>query len=295
MVSINARQNDAANLDLLAAQRYVYSQAKRFQLVRLLAAVVVGAAAPPVVAVAPRLATPVAVIGAMALALDLGLKWLESTKLQRAAKMQEQFDTTVFDLPWNDVALGERVTPELIAEGRRRFTGSRTSLRDWYPEVDRMPWPLDVLFCQRANLVWDWRLRQAYAWALGLAVLGLLGWGLLVGLVAQETLGFYLLAVVIPSLAAIAEGVDVVREHVELVREKQAKEGLVTALWRTALGNPTAVTIPELRQVQDCIYHMRAGGPLVPDFWYRLRRAKYEADMRATAAMWQAEVSAHHP
>lgn len=293
-MSITSKQNQPENLTLLAAQRQIYSAAKCFQLVRLVGAVLVGAAAPPLVLVWSSLTTPMAFLGGIALAVDIFLKWLERGMLRRAAAIQEQFDISVFELPWNSIAVGRQVTPELVYGASRKFRGDRAALRDWYADVNEMPRPLDVLFCQRSNLVWDWRLRLSYAWFLGLVIAVLIAIGLVLGIIRHQTLAYYLLTVLLPSAAAIFEGADVVRGHTDLAQDKREMEQTVVERWDAALADLRAVSPAELRQIQDCIYSARSSTPLVPDQWYWLTRKKYEADMRATCDAWKAQIRSLH-
>lgn len=70
-----------------------------------------------------------------------------------AAKIQEQFDNGLFQLPWNSFLCGQTPTPRLVSEGNRRFRGDWTKLRDWYRATLEFAYPRDVLAWQHTNLV----------------------------------------------------------------------------------------------------------------------------------------------
>src|SRR5207248_10965896 len=87
-----------------------------------------------------------------------------------AANIQDQSDTSVYPLAWNPV-LGAKVDPENVIAAAARHKGNRRKLADWYSLPDGVPWPLDVLLCQRTNLRWDAAVRSAYAnWVLATLV-----------------------------------------------------------------------------------------------------------------------------
>src|SRR5699024_3378255 len=77
-----------------------------------------------------------------------------------AAFVQEEFDTYVFDMPWNAWA-AEHPSPMCIAEAADRYRGNRT--KDWYPDTGTVARPLDVLICQRSNLGWGASIHRVYA------------------------------------------------------------------------------------------------------------------------------------
>ncbi len=213
----------------------------------------------------------------------LVLEGLESRNKRRAANIQEQFDTNVLGLPWNETLVGRKVPLELIHSASRSFTGDRGRLRNWYPDTSGVPFPLDVLLCQRANLVWDWCLRRHYAW--GIAVLTSICFGSGVALAATtgQTVNDYILGVFLPSLLAYLHGIEVSKSHFRTANEKEDLGAEATALWESGLKALGALSEQQCRRIQDRIFLLRKTGPLVPDKWYDWLRSRYDVDMRLAA------------
>lgn len=284
-MSILEFQNSSASLRLLASQRHLYTQAKHLQLWRVIGTIGLAAIAPLIYYLIPDSRAILAGIGGVWLLISrVVLEGIEAKRIKQAAKIQEQFDVELFKLPWNRVLVGNKLSPELISSADRGYTGDREKLKDWYADTGNVPYPLDVLLCQRANLVWDWRLRRHYACGIS-ALTGLLfGLGVILAIATNLTLLDYLLALLIPSLAALLKGVEVARAHFKTAAEKEKIEREISVLWEAGLRDPISVSREQCRCIQDCIYVLRSKGPLVPDKWYTWLRDRYRVDMQSAVA-----------
>jgi len=119
MINIQEKQNSRNTLKLLAAQRRLYTEAKQFYILRFLGALLLASISPIIFLYWPASKFPIALISSVWILLSrLVLKRIESQKITKAALIQEQFDTTVFDIPWNDVLAGKKVNPETICAFR---------------------------------------------------------------------------------------------------------------------------------------------------------------------------------
>jgi SMODS-associating 4TM effector domain len=282
MTTIKDQQNTVANLRLLAAQRQLYSQAKVFQRLHLLGALILQVAAPVVLIVAPHLDVAMACIGGAGFLLSwLLLDRAQDQKVRRAATIQEQFDVAVFGLPWNSTLVGDRILPELVNAAAAGFKGNTDDLKDWYPDLDALAYPLNVVHAQRANLVWDSRLRRDYAGGMSIITAILFAVGIAVSVATDQSLRTYLLAVLLPSLAALREGWQLATSHRSIADEHERVERGVRQYAKEGGQSPT---VEDCRRIQDTIYLNRRRGPLVPDSWYRWRESRFEMDMQATAA-----------
>jgi hypothetical protein len=284
-MSISESQNSPVNLQLLASQRHLYSQAKRLQRWRVIGTIGLAAIAPLVYYLIPNSRAVLAGIGGVWLLVSrVVLEGIEAKKMKQAATIQEQFDVGLFRLPWNHVLVGNRLSPELIVSADNSFTGDRENLKDWYADTGNVPYPLDALLCQRANLVWDWRLRRHCGLGISILTTLLFGLGVTLAIVTNLTLLDYLLALLMPSLAALLKGVEVARAHFRIAVDKERIEREISVLWEAALKNPTLVSREKCRHIQDCIYVLRSKGPLVPDQWYTWLRDRYQVDMKSAVA-----------
>lgn len=288
MNEIPDHQNKEHRLDLLRAQRSYYRRAKRLQTLFLVCALALPWAAsfwgPDDQEARPMLA----LLSVVVLLLDLGV----ATRLQRdwvktAARIQEQFDTEVLGLPWNQFVVGSRVDPESIRSVTRQpmTPAQRKDLTGWYERcVGSVPLPLGRLVCQRTNITYDMRVRKGYAWGCLTVAVVLFLICLIHGIHQGLTLSAQLLKVVVPftPLAAF-----VLREH---RKQSDAVETLTTLkaevekLWAKALKDPASTELQQdSRNLQDAIYRNRTANPLVYDWVYWLSRKLNEDAARHAA------------
>lgn len=283
-VNIALDQNGENQLRLLAAQRQLYSEAKRLRYWRQIGAIGLALIAPVVLFYHPNAGTIFTAIGAIWLLIErLFLKRIEVQKVKQAATIQEEFDTTLFNLPWNRMLVGAKVQPELISLAVHRYKGTYDKLRDWYPNTGNVPYPLNILICQRINLVWDWQLRRRYAFGL-ICVTVIYIISLTIFAIAKDRLVIdFLLGLLFPALSAVVEGIELAWDHIRIATEKEQSASEIFALWEQSLKDHRNVSKTKCRDIQDCIYLYRSNGPLVPDWWYNRLRDTYEVDMYATA------------
>jgi hypothetical protein len=286
---ISTRQNEQANLHLLAAQRQLYQQAKA--LLRLQSAGNLGlAAAAPMVAL---VSTPsghwLGMIGAIWL---LASRWparpVTLARVRMAADIQEQFDTEVFGLPWNGLK-GDRVVPHLRAAAQRRHLARHgddrlESLRDWYPDPSDLRPPLDILACQGTNSGWNARLYGEYAAVLTGLLIVLVVSGLSVALVAKLLLVDYLVAIVLPSTPAFVEVADSIVACREQATGWAAVDRAITRAWEEETQTPGSLSVARCRAIQDQIWDLRRTGPPIPSWYYDLRRRAHEHDAVSAVA-----------
>lgn len=285
LVKIADAQNRPENLELLVAQRRLYSDAKRWRGVRTAGSLLVGIPLPILAVVVPASQSLVSAVGAAWLVVTVSLMFgLERGKVASATRVLEQFDVAVFSLPWNGRVAGARVSPEVIARAAKANTEPVDRLRDWYPCVaDELPYPISVLMCQRATVVWDWRLRRSYAVLVFLLVVLLAAIATTIALTLKFTLAEFLLILVLPMASAFASGIVTALTHFGDVHDQREMEQRFNDDWERVLVEPQSMTVTECRQHQDCRFHLRMRSLPIPDFWYRRSRGSYEADMQAAA------------
>lgn len=282
MKSIKDEQNTDGSLRLLAAQRQLYSKAKIFQLIHLAGALVLQAAAPVVLVLAPQLTIVMAFVGGGWFLISwFVLDRAQDEKVRQAATIQEQFDVAVFGLSWNKTLVGDQLLPELVNAAAAGFEGKQQELTDWYPDLDALRYPLNVVNAQRANLVWDSRLRRDYAGGMSIITAALFGAGIVVSLITDQGFRAYVLAVLLPSLAALHEGWQLATSHRATAHEQERTEREIRQYAQEGGEFPT---VEDCRRIQDTIFLNRRRGPLVPDRWYTWRKSRFEADMQAAAA-----------
>lgn len=280
MSEISSQQNLDHNIDLLIAQRYYYSRAKKFRNLRIAISIAFALISPFITFYTSDWATIIGSIGGTwALIAYLLKKLFENSNIEKAAKIQEEFDTSLFKISWNKVMAGEKISYEDINYAKRKFTGDTEKLKNWYSDILEFPYPVDVLLCQRSNLVWDWRLKSNYS--IGIFIISLLYFiiTIIISSVSDLKLSEYILGLFLPALSgyfiAIDEGVD----HWKASRKRKNLEDKINDLSETALTDPSSLTLDSLRQIQDCIFEFRKG-PMVADSFYWFFRDQFENNMR---------------
>ncbi|HEX5407984.1 MAG TPA: S-4TM family putative pore-forming effector [Pseudonocardiaceae bacterium] len=191
--------------------------------------------------------------------------------LRMAATLQEMFDADLLDLPWNYIAVGDRIGEEEVSRLSRRFRGDEGRLRGYYL-VATAAEPYDVLFCLEQNLAWGSRIRLRFAqMVLGVLVL----WsavGVVLTLATDETVGWLVTGWFVPSLGLLLLCLDMHRTQMASTRERLRVLKLVRAVIDDP-ASPTIVTLGALslfaRQVQDVLYHMRQIQPRLPTWYFR--------------------------
>lgn len=302
---IPSAQNLPLNLKRLAAQRQLYSRAKQLLLFQLVLDL-------PVIGVLsgvafwlnrPGRAHPVdiswlvAIAGvSLALVAKPFLSWLAEGLQETAAKIQEEFDTTVLKLDWNATTAGDRPDPETIhtyAERYKKREPGFNSLIDWYsPQIEQLPDHVGRIVCQRANLAWDVGLRKRFGSYLGL-VASLL-FILLFILAAWDGLSLraFLLGVVAPTMPIAVFTIDQWHKNGKAASNLTRLKQIVESALEEA-KDPTATAeqlTPKARQVQDNIYLNRKENPLIFDWFYGFHRAEQEASMRFSAEQFVDEL-----
>lgn len=276
-VSERHRSPEAA--ELLCAFQHAYSTAKHWHTARLAGTVLVALAAPLVIVFAPWLEHPLgAIAGGWALAARLLLRPAQERTTQFAVAVQELFDQQVLDLL--PAAAPQPPAYEEIHQQAHRRTADPGP--DWYSVLPDVAPAAAALIAQRAGTVWSRRLHREWALVMGTAAAA---WTLLTVTVAAArgaTISEFLIAVLLPMLPALLDATDLCQAHWRGGAERSALEAQLDQRLDQAAGGQ--LPAPEdLRALQDEINRQRLAQPPVPDLYYRLRRASYEASMRAAA------------
>jgi hypothetical protein len=278
------RQNSPEMLTLLKAFSWHYKRAKLWHLLRILGSLVFASLAPVVTFWLPGASDIVGAAAAFWVVVGRTVLVLFEQRNQRmGTTIHEEFDTELFGLAWNPGVAGKKVSPEEVADAARHVHDVER-LRDWYAPAGDVPWPLDVLLCQRSSAVWGRRSHFQY----GFTVLGIgLVWsvaGIVMGIAAHLSLGEYLVKIFLPSQPAFVDVVDLWRNHWQQSRAKGRIEEHADELWGRACAAGVAPSSDDCRQVQDETYRLRLHGPQVAEWFYRLRRGSDQKAMEAAVA-----------
>jgi hypothetical protein len=215
--------------------------------------------------------------------------WAEQ-HLRTAATLQEMFDVEILGLPWNQVAVGDRIGEEEVSRLARRFRGDQNQLRGYYLIANAAA-PYGVLFCLEQNLAWGSRIRRRFAQLVGTFALLWSAVGVVHALSTGGSVNRLLGGWFVPSLGLLLLCLDMYRTQVASSRERTR----ILRLVRSVLEDPGSPLIPNAasfaafaRQVQDTLFHMRRVQPRMP-YWYFRRyhdadKADFEVKRRTIEA-----------
>ena len=285
MNSITEEQNAPKQLQRLAAQRHLYSIAKKVFGAQVILGVPVAIAWSFLVLSQPEVRSYAAFWGVLVSLADvLWLNPWQKRLRESAAKAQEAFDCDVLQLPWNEIKTGKRLDPEFIKEQADKYDRTNQNyptLNDWYSRaVNDLPLAVARTICQRTNCWWDSKQRRSYA----LLVIGglvfvcvtVLGLGFIGGMTVEK----FFLAIVAPLLPAIILGIRQYSEQMEAASRLDKLKEHAEQIWADALSKPTSPDlIAKSRSLQDEIYENRKRSPLVFDWVFRRLRSDYEVQM----------------
>ncbi len=330
-MGITARQNEPKSIEKLAAQRHLYTTAKRVFSVQAVFVAPLALIGSLVAMSYPDTKPYFALWGFLFGALDLLLitPWIHRMK-ETAAKIQEVFDTYVLAIPWNDIKLGRRPDVEAISEHSDSYSSfrhpegkitfwtlaawpfkkawaiasavmrffaiepSKQSLVDWYsPQVAEVPEMLGKIICQRTNCAYDLRVRKSYSTWLLILTLAAAAAIVALPLVKGFSAQDLVVASLVPAAPVLLFGIRSFRENMQATAKTvRIKEGL-EKIWKEALaGKGETVLAPLVRCLQDEIYDHRRSSPLVFDSVYNWMRGKLERQAEASAAEMVSEATA---
>lgn len=279
---IPRRQNQPDHLARLRAYSRLYTVAQRWRRVRVSGTLTL-AVTGPVLALGG--VDTKGVLGAISAAwLLLGrtvLTALEQRARTQAVSVHELYDTELFKLPWNDALASRPPLPDDVAAAARRQP-DHERFRDWYTvDLTDVPWPADVLLCQRQSTVWGRGDHRAYASTV--AVLGVfcLLVGVIIAVALHLTLADYLVKLFLPTAPALLDAVELSRSHRSTSDTRTSDVVAIDDLYNEHRDDLSAIPIHEVRAVQDASFIARTDTPRVPGWFYAIRRRGTEADTAA--------------
>ncbi|AFZ38358.1 hypothetical protein Sta7437_4931 (plasmid) [Stanieria cyanosphaera PCC 7437] len=290
MNSITQEQLEHKQLERLAAQRQIYSDAKKIQAINMILSVPAVIVWSILVVKFPDLKIWSAFWGITVTFLGfIVFNPFQKELQEKAAKIQQLFDCDVLQLSWNELNSGKRPEPELICQKSRNYRRNHSDyskLKDWYPiGVSQLPIHLGRLVCQRTNCWWDAQLRRRYAYYIQLIIIGLSIFVFLIGFINGLTLEKFFLAVFFPLTPVLFFGINQYRDNIEAASRLDRLKDEAESYWRQAINQK--LVPQELTQLsyklQNSIYDNRRRNPLIFDWIYNRIRDENEEQMNQGA------------
>ena len=289
MNKIPETQLEPIQLKRLAAQRQLYSDAKRIQAIQVIFVFV-----PPILTVFVACHLLVAVWAAVSgiIITCLNILWFtpwRQTLKEKAAKIHELFDCDVLKLDWRELTVGSQLEMmETVAKYAAKYKSKRSScseLENWYPIVTgKLPIYLARIVCQRTNCWWSSQLRQHYTKVIIVVLVLTTLYALIFGFIKRWIFERWVLAVAIPLMPVFLFGIQQLIEHNKSVVLLGKLKTHAESLWKKAL---TGANIEELtyacRELQDGIFNHRRTGPIIFTWLYERYRQEMERQMNEAA------------
>jgi hypothetical protein len=298
MNKICEEQNSEHQLERLAAQRQLYSEAKRIQNISAILTIPLALMWVALAALFPALQEYAALWGVVVTFVDFPiLNRLQKSMQEKAAKIQQLFDCDVFQMNWISLNCETRPEPELVRNYSARFRQNNldySELHNWYPvSVCQLPLEQARFICQRTNIWWDAKLRRRYAnWLLS-ALVAILVTIALVGLFLNLTLENLLLAFLVPLMPTFSFGLRQYFEQIEaanrLDRLRENSEAILQSIVGGKINSQDLER--ESYNLQSQIYDNRRRSPLIFDWLYFLLKRQDEEQMNVGAEALIAELN----
>ncbi|RPF54428.1 S-4TM family putative pore-forming effector [Aquisalibacillus elongatus] len=279
------RQNEEKNILLLKAMRHTYNRAKKVYGIRMTIGVFI-----PISSIIFSLLNQYGITGDFSSLFSiLGLVWLpvfyflnqlENNEIGNGAKIQEEFDTNVFSLPWNKALVRTRISPEDIQEKAIFYKGNISTLRDWYVGLDSKHYLVNVLLAQRSNLMWAVSLKKRFSKLILIVSILYLIITVAYACFIDMSMQSYLMIIFLPSISVLLYGVSTwweLRKQSNIICELGED---IRIDCEKFVSNEIDLDITYCRQYQDAIYvYNRTNSVLIPEWLYWMRRKKDDEKM----------------
>jgi len=290
MSSIKERQNSSMNLNRLAAQRQLYSEAKNLGCIQF---VISGLAVIIFAIIGNLLDETYTVYITLALIVCVLFDELFLTKRidcfrLKAATIQEDFDCEVLQIPHNHLKNRHESTMECIQENSKKYLRKHNNyelLTNWYPGVESVDESYGKILCQSTNCWWNQNLREKYSNVLISGTVAIFIILLLIALIEGITLSDFIMSVIYPILPGTILVYKINSENKKAIQNldhlKSKIDDIIVKLKRKELYDNVQLQ-NDIRFLQDMIFDNRSTSPLVPDKIYFKYRNNDEETAKAS-------------
>lgn len=296
MNQIATIQNTQKQLERLAAQRELYSSAKRLFSLQIIGNVFIPLTLSLISTFRGNLSVYVAIYGICFFIIDsILVEPVIKQRKTKAAKIQELFDSDVLELNKSPFKTVEDVTVEEVLthyNAHRKIESNIEKIKNWYAaNLSALDISAARLICQRINYSWECGIRAAYGHLLKVINVLLPLVIFLVALFSNLKLDQTVLigGGLLPIFRFLTKQYQ---ENKEASERLTRLNNYFNKLWERLLkGEIDKEEMAEAaRRIQDEIYDNRIKSPLIPDRFYRHYRPKEESLMTKTADKLAAEL-----
>jgi hypothetical protein len=285
------------NIDRLAAQRQLYSDAKKIlvcQIIITIPAVIIWSFAVMFISNLEVFAAFWAIIAIFL--YYFVLRPSKNSLRTKAAQIQELFDCDVLQLQWPSIKAGQKPDQETITKYAHLYKKKNpqcSDIKNWYPTcIKELPIHLARIVCQRCNCTWDADLRRQYARWITVILLLIILSGVLISIFAELTVEQLILAIISPLIPAFIFCYSQISENIKTAKQLDNIKTHFIDLWNNILNNRISAeeSNNQSRILQDEIYEHRKSCSPIFDWIYRRLKKKSEEymDKNAEALIQQA-------
>lgn len=273
-------QNNPENIKLLKAINFYYSKVKRIKNSILIISIII-----PVLFMTLRYLKNIEQIKFEddLLLISIAIIWIfisfvvdiwANKIIVIASKIQEIFDTNIFNLETNDILFTEEINEEIIYEGETKFKGQVSNLKDWYGNkyLDA-PHYLKVLIAQRINIIWGNELKRKFLIFLYIIFTLIIILPLFIALPKELKINDTILFLAIPMIPLY---VLVLRSILNIKKQIKNNESVDKKILKDCnnINNIDNGDIKiKCRQYQDYIFkENRVNSVLIPDWFFNVNR-----------------------
>ncbi len=280
------KQNSDINIDRLLAQRRLYTNAKKVNYFLIGLTIIVPITISLITNFSKMEINDKHWIYVLFTFIAILLEKIFETYIDRckktAASIQEDLDTTIFQLKTNELLNTTFVDAEVIRKHSRKDRNNQNKVMkvtNWYSkEIQIIPTNVAILFCQRMNICYDQNIKKKYNIILiTLSVLTFLTL-LMLALSNDFSLMKFMIEAILPSIPIFTFTYKEFNTSLESVDNLQKLREIIEDNLRLISTNDT-LDENELRRIQDRIYQNRILSPLIPDFIYSILWSKLEDQM----------------
>lgn len=205
-------------------------------------------------------------------------------KKEDAAKIQELFDTSVFDLPWDSMSVGDKPDTGMILKKSKKFNKKHpnyTGFVDWYTiKAATFKYPEAIVFCQQQNLHWDNLLRKKIVWLSTTTLIIIL-----VSMAALGILNDFSVRNLLTNVLALLFPIcwffyQMITEHTGTIKEMERLRRINDELIDSTISNDlsTDELILKCRQLQTAIYNHRKLARPIPNLLHKISKEEQEEE-----------------
>lgn len=278
------KENEERSIEMLAAQKEIYSEGKRLYGVNFFISVLLIVLASFLQILFPDLKflnLLIALLSVLAVLSDNILDCYISELKEKATKIKECFDSYVLNIEWNFILCGDKPEYSEICKSYTKYTKAQKLdlLKNWYPEeIKLVSGTTGTIICQKVNCLYDSTLRKIYNFiiiSIGIFAITIL---IFVGIWTNITLPDVFLTVLFPCCPIIQWTLKSLKDNNSSIQTLKHLNSLINSTWER-LKKGEVIEKHLIRQIQDGIYVKRISNLLIPDYLYNLRRKYLEKEM----------------